>query len=303
MQSLAARQYLPKVDRLLNRERLGDYKGPPLKLIMNGWFTHNADNWIPSPQIIPHFVSFHINSSAADRILSNQGVAYLRKHSPIGCRDRYTVSLLRAKGVDAYFTGCLTLTLNNYEAAQAARQEIILVDPFFNLPHPSHAFSSPRAFVSALRSGAILRLHRRNQLLRRGFTPGCLAAMECVTQEITPNGETEPELFDIAEARLRRYAQAKLVITSRIHCALPCLAMGTPVIFLNAFDSFVDTCRFDGLLELFNRIDFLARGEPKTNFNTICPLNEVVVPTNPTKHLALAEKLRESCVRFIHETH
>ena len=79
--------------------------------------------------------------------------------------------------------------------------------------------------------------------------------------------------------------------------------MGTPVIFLNAFDSFVDTCRFDGLLELFNRIDFSAQGEPKTNFSTICPLNEVVVLTNPNKHLALAEKLRESCVHFIHETH
>ena len=299
MQSLAARQYLPKVDRLLNRERLSDYKGPPLKLIMNGWFTHNADNWIPSPQIIPHFVSFHINSSAADRILSNQGVAYLRKHSPIGCRDHYTVSLLRAKGVDAYFTGCLTLTLNNYEAAQAARQEIILVDPFFNLPHPSHAFSSPRAVVSAIRSGAILRLHRRNQLLRRGFTTGCLAAMECVTQEITPHGETEPELFDIAEARLRRYAQAKLVITSRIHCALPCLAMGTPVIFLNAFDSFVDTCRFDGLLELFNRIDYDSDGCANPNFCEACPFDGVRVPANPTRYLDFAIKLRASCQRFI----
>jgi hypothetical protein len=299
VQSLAARQYLPRVDTLLNREKLADYSGPPLKLIVNGWFTHNADNWIPSPQIIPHFVSFHINSSAADRILSNQGVAYLRKHSPIGCRDRYTVSLLRAKGVDAYFTGCLTLTLNSYAVSQAVRQEFILVDPFFNLPSTRNAFSSPRAFASALRSGEILHLHQRNKLLRRGFTADCLAAMERVTQEITPCGQAEPELFDIAEARLRRYAQAKLVVTSRIHCALPCLAMGTPVIFLNAFDNIVDTCRFDGLLDLFNRIDFASDGRPSTNFGDNCPLDGSRIPANLTRHVEMAENLRASCNRFI----
>ena len=33
--------------------------------------------------------------------------------------------------------------------------------------------------------------------------------------------------------RLDLYARAKLVITSRLHVALPCLALGTPVVFLN----------------------------------------------------------------------
>ena len=67
---------------------------------------------------------------------------------------------------------------------------------------------------------------------------------------------------------LNKYARAKLVITSRIHCALPCLAMGTPVIFINGFDSFVDSCRFDGIIELFNRIDVNPKtGEYKANFN------------------------------------
>lgn len=303
VQSLAARQYLPRVDALLNREHLANYSGPPIKLIMNGWFTHNAAKWVPSPSIIPHFVSFHVNSSAADRILSQQGVEYLRKHSPIGCRDHHTVSLLRAKGIEAYFTGCLTLTLSNYANVNPARRETILVDPFFNLPSLQRILVSPRGFLRSLAKGDILRLGRRRQLLQRAFTKDSLASMARITQELPSIGESDKLRFARAEACLRRYAEAQLVVTSRIHCALPCLAMGTPVIFLNAFDSFVDTCRFDGLLELFNRIDFSAQGEPKTNFSTICPLNEVVVLTNPNKHLALAEKLRESCVRFIHETH
>ena len=184
VQSLAARQYLPRVDALLNREHLANYSGPPIKLIMNGWFTHNAAKWVPSPSIIPHFVSFHVNSSAADRILSQQGVEYLRKHSPIGCRDHHTVSLLRTKGIEAYFTGCLTLTLSNYANVNPARRETILVDPFFNLPSLQRILVSPRGFLRSLAKGDILRLGRRRQLLQRAFTKDSLASMARITQEL-----------------------------------------------------------------------------------------------------------------------
>lgn len=299
VQSLAARQYLPRVDALLNRERLGEYSGPPIKLIMNGWFTHNAANWVPAPQIIPHFVSFHVNSSAADRILSARGVEYLRKHAPIGCRDHHTVSLLRAKGIDAYFTGCLTLTLDGLASPSPERRETILVDPFFNLPSLHRLLATPRSFARGLLKGDILRLGRRRQLLAKGFTASCLRQMVRVTQELPSVGEPDERRFARAEACLRRYAQARLVVTSRIHCALPCLAMGTPVIFLNAFDNFVDTCRFEGLLELFNRVDYSPDGNATTNFGASCPLDGLAIPANPTRHLGLAAKIRESCRNFI----
>ena len=40
IQSLAAKQFLPKVDEFLNREKLGEYKCEKTKLIMNVkvWF-------------------------------------------------------------------------------------------------------------------------------------------------------------------------------------------------------------------------------------------------------------------------
>lgn len=299
VQSLAARQYLPRVDALLNRERLGAYDGPSIKLIMNGWFTHNAANWVPAPAIIPHFVSFHINSSAADRILSPRGLEYLRRHAPIGCRDHHTVGLLRSRGVDAYFTGCLTLTLTDFAADSPRRDETILVDPFFNLPSLHRIAASPRSLARALIKGELLGLGRRRRLLRRAFTKECLDAMARVTQELPSRGEPDERRFARAEACLRRYAQAKFVVTSRIHCALPCLAMGTPVIFLNAFDSFVDTCRFEGLLELFNRVDYAPDGAVSTNFGTACPLDGQAMPANPTRHVELAARLRESCRRFV----
>lgn len=42
---------------------------------------------------------------------------------------------------------------------------------------------------------------------------------------------TPQERFIIAQERLDLYKKAKLVVTSRLHCALPCLAFGTPVLF------------------------------------------------------------------------
>lgn len=299
MQSLAARQYLPRVDVLLNREQLAKYDGPPLKLIMNGWFTHDPDNWVPAPTIIPHFVSFHINSSAADRMLSPRGIDYLRLHSPIGCRDHHTVSLLREKGIDAYFSGCLTLTLSGYGVTTPRRSEDILVDPFFNLPSLAHLFATPKSFLRGLAQGDILRLGHRRHLLRRGLSTHLLNRMGHVTQELPSGCEDDEQKFRRAESCLARYAGARLVITSRIHCALPCLAMGTPVVFLNAFDSFVDTCRFDGLLDLFNRIDFDPDGLPKANFGASCPWDGSEVPENPQRHLPLSVALRDSCTRFI----
>ena len=78
IQSLAAKQFLPQVDAYVNRERLAEYEGEELQLIMNGWFTHNIHNWVPSDNIDPIFVSFHMNNTAAPFMLSEKGIAYLK---------------------------------------------------------------------------------------------------------------------------------------------------------------------------------------------------------------------------------
>ena len=47
------------------------------------------------------------------------------------------------------------------------------------------------------------------------------------------------------------YSRAKLIITTRIHGALPCLALNTPVILIN---SLYDYKRYPGLYELLNTV-------------------------------------------------
>ena len=48
--------------KILEREELNNYNGDPIKTIINGWFMEKPNNWPPSENITPLFISFHINS-------------------------------------------------------------------------------------------------------------------------------------------------------------------------------------------------------------------------------------------------
>lgn len=111
IQGLAPAQFFDNIDLYIERERLGAYNGEECKVIMNGWYMHRPSYWPPSPKIKPLFVAFHITTTVKDRILTDKGIEYLKKHQPIGCRDYFTRDLLLDKGIDAYFSGCMTLTL------------------------------------------------------------------------------------------------------------------------------------------------------------------------------------------------
>ena len=304
VQSLAAKQYLPKVDHFLNREKLADYKGDKIKLIMNGWFTHNIHNWVPSDDIDPLFVSFHINNTAAPAMLSEKGIAYLKKHEPIGCRDQFSADTLKAKGIDAYFSGCLTLTLDTYKVDDSLRgDDIYIVDPLYSYPSFEKVTYDYKRFLRSIQNGNIFKIGDKKKHISNFIDADLLKTAHYVNQEPPANTYTTEQKFAMAEDLLHKYAKAKLVITSRIHCALPCLAMGTPVIFVNGFASFVDSCRFDGILELFNRIDVNTKtGEFTSNFALDGKINRNTVVKNLEKHHALAEPMKEKCRKFIAES-
>lgn len=303
IQSLAAKQYLPKVDVYLNREKLADYHGERTKLIMNGWFTHNIHNWVPSDSIDPLFVSFHINNTAAPFMLSEKGIAYLKKHEPIGCRDQFSADTLKAKGIDAYFSGCLTLTLDTYKVDDSLRgDDIYIVDPLYSYPTIERQFYDLRSIVRNVLNKKVFQLFKKKSHIANFIDAELLKSAKYVNQEPAAGTLNHAEKFKLAEDLLHQYATAKLVITSRIHCALPCLAMGTPVIFVNGFDSFVDSCRFDGILDLFNRIDVNAKtGEFTSNFGLEGKIDKNTMVKNLEKHHALAEPMKQKCRDFINK--
>jgi hypothetical protein len=87
------------------------------------------------------------------------------------------------------------------------------------------------------------------------FTKDTLINAEYINQQsvaIKQRHATEESYLKESEALVKKYAAAKLVVTSRIHCALPCLGLETPVIYTkNSSQSEESACRFDGLEELF----------------------------------------------------
>ncbi len=274
IQSLAALQFLGgRADVYLNREHLNDYSGEKVALIMNGWFTHKPENWPPSKDIVPFFISFHVNVVAHERLLTDEVVKYLKQYEPIGCRDKKTVELLGNKGIDAYFSGCLTLTLGETYSSDDKDDKVYFVDPKYdplkkNMSLLGLAFILSANFktiktialklVNATDFKSLLRTANFYKSYSEHFTDDILTSAEYIKHaDRNAVFKDEEAKFDYSKVLLAKYAKAKLVVTSRLHCALPSLGMGTPMIYIDDVNQFeVSSCRLGGLLELANVIDY-----------------------------------------------
>ena len=214
IQTLAAIHFLKKKglrpSLVMDRERLLQYTGPACKLVMNGWFMHQPAFFPPPQQVKPVFVSFH----CANEALIAANVAYFKAHQPIGCRDVHTRALFEKYGIAAWFSGCLTLGLDPLAAPRQGRYTVdVNTCPYI----PAVAVD-----LSAYRDHMVMHhdIHDASLKVSMG------------------------RRMALAQALLDRYRSAELVITSRLHVALPCRAFGTPCIFLH---SRLDDPRFSGL--------------------------------------------------------
>ena len=299
IQSLAARQFLPRCDTYINREELSLYSGEPVKLIMNGWFMCKPQNWPPAPAIDPLIVAFHIRDQRADQLAAGAGKEFLLAHAPVGCRDRHTCAELEERGIPAHYTSCLTLTLGNTYKADGASGKIYFVDVLCKEPRWRKAFSNWRMFKSVYRRGVLFHPFRRKRILSKLLNHPDFARAEELTQHFAcADFPTQKERFEFAAKRLEEFSHARLVVTSRIHCALPCLAMGVPVIFVNG--GFADDDaqgRVGSFFDLFNTISIDEKGKVKTNFDPATILTDAF--KNPTHHLPFAEELTRRCKEFI----
>jgi len=238
VQSLAARRFLPRVDCLVEREELhASADAGPLKVIMNGWWMHRPENWPPPPNIVPLFVSFHVTTGAArEAILRERSLEYLRKHAPIGCRDASTLHLLRGAGVDAYYSGCLTMTFPRRQRSRSGH--VLFVDPcrnhFFNaLPTaPGGPGQVARDRLSQHRRGGGGANLRPEALASLAGMPEAWHRDALRISALTANDTPDEDKMAMAEALLEQLAAAKIVVTSRLHALLPAMAMGVPCLFV-----------------------------------------------------------------------
>lgn len=317
IQALAAFQFLPSFDGFINRERLSEYDGDECAVIMNGWYMHFPEFWPPTKKIHPLFVAFHINSSVAEKMLRGQGLSYLKEHEPIGCRDKYTYDLLTNKGIKAWFSGCLTLTLGQKYLSEEKGDSIYFTDPAIPSAQPRwllildvlrlfrHPFLvrklSPKlhdnlqisTFVKYVRTARFYRLYSRI------FSKNVLANAIYIRHiSSTFSNLSNGMRLNEAEKLIRLYAKAKFVVTSRIHCALPCLGLETPVYYTYEKTwKEGSTCRFGGLMELLHVVN-VTPYKLEVEFDCTDHFPEDVVVNNDSWK-PLAKRLKEICSDFI----
>ena len=200
IQCYAAMLFLPAVDYFIDRENLiGDinkYITKPTKIIFNGWWCHNPKTWFINEYVDPLFISMHLIDKAKSSFVHFLQSANIKQ--PIGCRDIHTLKFLQSQGIKSYFSGCLTLTLPKLAVTKDI--ETLYVDPHDVIIDPA----SPKNKNMHISNGVkgLLRCSASNRI-------------------------------KMAEKHLETYARSRRVVTSRLHCFLPCKAMGVAVEFKN----------------------------------------------------------------------
>jgi hypothetical protein len=210
LQGMAASQYLPEGSIPVDRESLSDLDpDQPAFMIANGWYMHDFSKFPPPPNVYPLYISVHISNS--DLLKTEKIRDHFRKYAPIGCRDDKTLRLFLGWGIPAYYSGCLTTTIKkplfNVSLNSAS---ILLVD---NIDHPVPEYIFDK--LENLYHQKIDRLNHNPKIVAQDFLSYVHAGRK--------------QMEDL----LHQYCSAKLIITTKIHCALPCIGMGLPVILIH----------------------------------------------------------------------
>jgi len=279
IQSYAAAKLLPRVDYVIDRENISEFcsdNNEPVGVIMNAWWMWKKWNWPPAECIYPLMTSMHICEidsfqqpyPTKEKWLHGIGGDYFRAYGPIGCRDMMTLEILKGLNIDAYFSGCLTLTLPKQKETPDAGTYVCLVDLTEN------AEKAARKYLAE--TGLEIRV----------VSHGMICKPEATIEE----------RFNKVEKLLTEYQNAKLVITSRLHVTLPCLALGTPVVpivDLSIKHNYARWLPYSKWLNCVPESDFLER---KFNYDFVSS------PTNGDSHLTIRETLIKQVETFIGQT-
>lgn len=293
IQSISQEQFFNHVDYRIEREEMDSFHSDEkVKVIMGAWFMTLPEHFPPSDDIKPLYVSFHMFPDRAERMLSEKGISQLKQYEPIGARDIQTKEILESHGIKSYFSSCLTLTLGYKYKDTEKTDDIFFVDPYYQLGNGKHngklqildafkllikhrkkVFKFQEAFKPEFRTFLYRYSKKIDRLLlcasfydtySRCFSDDIIMNAKFVNHRININGMTQDEIFEYTRNLLKAYAKAKLVVTSRLHCGLPCLGIETPVIFVTSDalekGQMRGAGRLSGNLELMNHARWTANG-------------------------------------------
>lgn len=272
IQSYAQARFLPRIDYVIDREAIDSFtpkKKEYVATILNAWYQHDLIHFDISPYIYPKFISMYFLEFYYYKHLLKDNLCYFdgdtiekfKKYGPVGVRDMHTKELFDKLKIPNYFSGCLTLTLERFP-----------------------------------------NLKKEDYIYAVGLNEEEIAKLKKITKReirIFKQDYDEPifkdETWEIRKKRveeiLKEYQKAHMVITTKLHCTLPCLALETPVLLLYQDKHEGRMATFKEYANYINRDDFL-----KENIDIEHPKK------NPSKYKKLRKSLIESCENFIKET-
>ncbi len=223
--ALAAMQHLPRIDHVLDADAL-DAPLPSftdddrLVLLAHGIFLRASSHWPPEKHIVPVCAGIHISEEDAWGLpfatMDGAGLEALRACAPIAARDLRTASRLAKLDIPHTLTASLVLTL---EHSPVKRRGIVCCDV-------------PEEVTNLLKD------------FRKDVT--------VVTHVLDDPSPDFAARMEAAKNLVARYAAAEMVFTRRLHCAMACLALGTPVLLLYR-PEYEDITRFAPMDEMVRR--------------------------------------------------
>ena len=277
--------------KILDRENLDKYNDNVIQTIINGWFMESPENWPPSEKIKPLFISFHLNPSIKTEFLKDESIKYFKSHEPVGCRDIYTRDILLEKGINAYYSSCITTTIdrNNYLKSKTQAEGIIVIGAFDRLKPTLDYKSSLKLLLSIFKYpfkkiDYTLKLSKFNRHLKnQNFK------IKRYSKLNKRSIKSHNEGLNLASEMLEKIAESEVMITSRIHAALPALAMGLKVIFIDqGLDHINHKHRLSGLKNYFTCV----------NLKDFFMINLDNIPVTD-KHKVYTQKIKDTINNFL----
>jgi len=188
-----------------------------VQLIMNGWMTHNYKGFGPfshnfendyrfpykNKKIKPIFISTHL-SPYVPHLFNEESMNYYKSNLPFFTRDKSTEKVLKENGVDCEFLGCISQLLKREWVPDTEEDKFKGAIFLVNADN-----------VSNLEDGPKFRVNHYSEELR---------------------AKTMLERRNIVTSLLAKYKHAKTIYTTKLHCFLPCRAMGIDVRYSGPLD-------------------------------------------------------------------
>ena len=266
IQTLAQMRFIPRVDYLCVRESLSKFKSlknEKVKLIMNAWYMWRPQYFPPSEDIIPLPISMHFAERKCPQSFFEvpDVKAWLKDHGPIGTRDMYTCHRLHAAGIEAYFSGCMTLTLlpNKSIKKKYKNTKYVL------------AVDLNKSELDTLKSRTDIPVYSINKMFY---------------------GSSNANRLELARCVLSLYHNAHVVVSRNLHTAMPTLAMQTPTLLISSDKDASFIARTSGMLHFVHNIT----SKEFINNSKLYDIDNP--PKNPDYYKEVAKNLTSACTEF-----